>query len=162
MFSKSAFFAAIFVFLGFTLRFASAETPPACVLACVNEQTKVGDFTAICKTNVSAVVKCLDRACKKDLSTEALDHYKSTCQTAGINVVIPTASATLSATGTAKATGTSSTAAPSSTSPTNGTTSGNTKIQAPHPTALLPRPNYRVKLKAIYRLLIMCVSNISR
>jgi len=86
---KSGFFAALFVLLGFTLRFASA-TPPACVLACVNKQPNLQKYQDICKSGVKAVYTCLGTACKKEFYDDAVSSYAASCQEAGIKVVEPT------------------------------------------------------------------------
>jgi len=115
MFNKSTFFAALFVLLGFTLRFASA-TPPACVLACVNEQPEVHNYEEICKANVADMASCLKSKCKEDFYDDAVTNYKASCKEANFNVVMPTATPTPSTTKTSSSSTktSSSTATPSS------------------------------------------------
>ncbi|RPB28560.1 hypothetical protein L211DRAFT_833530 [Terfezia boudieri ATCC MYA-4762] len=122
MFNRSTFFAALFVLLGFTFRFSSA-TPPACVLACVNEQEEVYNYEDVCKTNVADVAACLKKVCDSAMYDDAITSYKASCKEANYNVVIPTAIP--SSTSAAKTTGSSSTRTGSST-PTYTSTSTST------------------------------------
>ncbi|KAF8418529.1 hypothetical protein EV426DRAFT_645273 [Tirmania nivea] len=129
MFNKSTFFAALFVLLGLTLRFASA-TPPACLLACVNEQKEVYNYEDICKSNVADVVGCLKKVCDSTMYDDAVTSYKASCKEANYNVVIPT---TIPSSTSAKTTGSSSTqtgstrtSAPTSTSTSTSSNSSAT------------------------------------
>ncbi|KAF8474940.1 hypothetical protein BDZ91DRAFT_759038 [Kalaharituber pfeilii] len=88
MFTKATVFTALFVFLGFLLQFADA-TPPACVLACVNEH-EVSDMKAICEEEVDTMTSCLKKACDAAVLEDAIASYKSSCKEDGIDVDIPT------------------------------------------------------------------------
>ncbi|KAF8458868.1 hypothetical protein BGX38DRAFT_1138452 [Terfezia claveryi] len=125
MFNKSTFFAALFVLLGFTLRFSNA-TPPACVLTCVNERREVYNYEDVCKTGVADVAACLKKECSSVMYDDAITSYKASCEKANYDVVIPTA---IPSSTSAKTTGSSSTRTGSST-PTDTSTSTSTSTSS--------------------------------
>ncbi|CAD6445299.1 a5223f43-0c64-4c4d-90ba-ccd459d2b334 [Sclerotinia trifoliorum] len=92
------------------LALSVSATPPACLLAAVNEQATPSDLKALCGTLENAVVGNITEKCVKDTYEEAVSSYKSTClEGAGVTITITSSSASASAsaaaTGTSKASG---------------------------------------------------------
>jgi len=75
-----------------------AATPPACVLACVNEQQSVSDFEAVC--GAESAQECLADRCDSGEYSVAYDYFVNICKNGGYKVA-KAVSATPS--GTAKA-----------------------------------------------------------
>ncbi|KAF8464484.1 hypothetical protein BDZ91DRAFT_729987 [Kalaharituber pfeilii] len=108
MLTKSTIFAALYMILGLVVQLADA-TPPACILACVNEHERVGDMNAICKEETTTMVSCLQRACDAAVLEDAIASYKRSCKEKGIDVVIlqmPSGAATHTTASTTTATST--------------------------------------------------------
>lgn len=108
-----------------TLATFAVASPPACLLAAINEQkTDAVEVAKICKDNAKDVQEMLVKVCKTD-AQDALNYFADTCKTNGVTVepfVIPTTTAS-----TAAPTGTNTKTAGLSTVTTTGT--------APNPTA---------------------------
>jgi len=83
---KHALFVALLV-LCFVL-VVSAATPPACFLACVNEEDKVSDYKAVCSS--ASMQTCLDDRCSIGAIDAALTHYQAACKEVGYTVTIAT------------------------------------------------------------------------
>lgn len=112
----------------------SATTPPACILACVNEQEKVSDLKTIC--GASSTQKCLAARCISGEFDTAVNYFKSICEGDGYDVAksLPSATATASRTKAAY-TSSSSTGSPSSSS--SSASEGNRVVSNTHVGILL-------------------------
>ncbi|CCX06978.1 hypothetical protein FPQ18DRAFT_158631 [Pyronema domesticum] len=87
---------------------ADLGTPPACILACINEQEqelghKIGDLASICPEPKAQ--QCLEKRCEKGEYSTASDYFQKTCESNGYKVAVadkttskaPTASSSSSA-----------------------------------------------------------------
>ncbi|KAF7855459.1 hypothetical protein EAF04_010201 [Stromatinia cepivora] len=83
------------------LALSVSATPPACLLAAVNEQATPSDLKALCGTLENAVVGNITEKCAKDTYEDAVSSYKSTClEGAGVTITITSSSSSASATAT--------------------------------------------------------------
>ncbi|TGZ83224.1 hypothetical protein EX30DRAFT_150619 [Ascodesmis nigricans] len=78
MFKHALFFAFFALFAVFA---SATEAPPACVLACVNEETKHSDFKAVC--NSKNMHPCLKAKCASADLEDAVSHFQTTCKAQG-------------------------------------------------------------------------------
>ncbi|APA12189.1 predicted protein [Sclerotinia sclerotiorum 1980 UF-70] len=97
------------------LALSVSATPPACLLAAVNEQATPSDLKALCGTLENAVVGNITEKCVKETYEEAVSSYKSTClEKAGVTITITSSSSSSSSSSSASATATGKTTASSS------------------------------------------------
>lgn len=102
------------------LALSVSATPPACLLAAVNEQATPSDLKALCGTLENAVVGNITEKCVKDTYEEAVSSYKSTClEKAGVTITITSSSSSSSSSASATATG-KTTASSSATATASG------------------------------------------
>ncbi|KAI5841300.1 hypothetical protein BZA05DRAFT_385281 [Tricharina praecox] len=97
---KLKFLATLFI-VGLATRVSSA-TPPACILACVNEEKSVSDIKAVCAAE--SAQECLADSCDSGDYSTARTYFENICKTGGYEVA-KAVSATAS--GTAKPTASS-------------------------------------------------------
>ncbi|KAI5819408.1 hypothetical protein BZA77DRAFT_303995, partial [Pyronema omphalodes] len=70
---------------------ADLGTPPACILACINEQEqqlghKIGDLASICPE--PSAQQCLEKRCQNGEYSTAVDYFQKTCESNGYKVAV--------------------------------------------------------------------------
>ncbi|KAI0013233.1 hypothetical protein F4779DRAFT_564546 [Xylariaceae sp. FL0662B] len=104
---------AIFAAVAAFGNFATADTPPACLLAALGVQDNPSDIKAVCGDLQSAVQGNLTENCNKSILPEAHKAYASKCKEAGVTVSdLPSS--------TSSSGGSSKTSSPSGTSSGSG------------------------------------------
>jgi len=74
-----------FIVLSFIASITVAVTPPACVLACINEEKNPTDLKAVCTS--SDVSSCFDERCS-NYKDEAVQSFQNTCKENGYDTAI--------------------------------------------------------------------------
>ncbi|PQE23978.1 gpi anchored cell wall protein [Rutstroemia sp. NJR-2017a WRK4] len=88
-----------------TLLTLVSATPPACLLAAINEQPEPSDLKAICGTLESSVAGNITEKCSGNAYSGAVSAYEATClSSAGVTVSITSSASSSSGTGSASAT----------------------------------------------------------
>ncbi|PWW72437.1 hypothetical protein C7212DRAFT_336192 [Tuber magnatum] len=80
MLDKSTIFTIVVLVLVLLIRPSAAATPPACVLACLNEQGTLSDMEKLCGSD--KIGACLTSKCGDNLK-DAQDHFTNTCKANG-------------------------------------------------------------------------------
>jgi len=93
--SKSAIFLSLF-----TLTSSVLATPPACLLAAVNQQPSPANLTAVCGTNGGKVQQAIASLCGRNVAV-AESAFAATCSSAGVTVASYTTSASSTPTNSA-------------------------------------------------------------
>ncbi|QSZ32052.1 hypothetical protein DSL72_001621 [Monilinia vaccinii-corymbosi] len=126
----------LFLFLSLSKLPCVSATPPACLLAAINEQAHPSDLKSLCGTTLEdAVAGNITEKCRGDAYghdyKEAVSAYQAAClEGAGVNISItsssPSASASASTTktGTASSSGTATATASSSSSSSGAKATG--------------------------------------
>ncbi|KAM3074647.1 hypothetical protein ACMFMG_008075 [Clarireedia jacksonii] len=123
-----------------TLLTLVSATPPACLLAAINEQPEPSDLKAICGTLESSVAGNITEKCSGNAYSGAVSAYEATClSSAGVTVSITSSASSSSKTGSSSATTTASGSAGAKTSgsahatgsaASSGSASGNSSASA--------------------------------
>lgn len=85
MFRNTLFTIFLLIVSGFVY-FAAAEIPPACVLACVNEENTPSDIQAVCASESAQT--CLASRCGGSRQ-KAVDYFQTTCKSYDHEVAEP-------------------------------------------------------------------------
>jgi len=129
-----------FVFVAITaLASFIAATPPACLLAAVQEQPNPADLKALCGTLEPQMASNITASCSGSVLASAIADYSSTCLAQGVTVSITTSAPSGSQTGSSAPTATAATTTGSGSGTNTGTAattsatgkSGATSISAP-------------------------------
>ncbi|PUU75043.1 hypothetical protein B9Z19DRAFT_374231 [Tuber borchii] len=132
MFYKPTVLTTLVLLFGLLIRSSTAATPPACVLACLNEQGTLSDIEKLCGSD--KIGACLSSKCGDSLK-QAQDHFTNTCKANGYTASLGSSSSSTASSSSATVTSSSGSHATGTTggSPTGGSGSGRNGT-APTPT----------------------------
>ncbi|RPA90642.1 hypothetical protein L873DRAFT_1820730 [Choiromyces venosus 120613-1] len=122
MFNKSTVFTTVVLVFGLLIRSSTAAAPPACVLACLNEQGTLTDMEKLCGSD--KVGACLSSECGDSLK-DAQDYFINTCKANGKTASLgSSSSSTMSGSSSSTATSSGFATLTSSGSLVTGTSTG--------------------------------------